>query len=90
VQKFISFFFAVDFLSSVNMPEEYGTAQSVPGSSRGGKARVKEKDRGSRDPSYGDYKDDIIGSTSGVGTGNASEGKGGSGINRVNRKQGTL
>ncbi|KAJ9102354.1 hypothetical protein QFC21_002754 [Naganishia friedmannii] len=63
------------------MPEEQGQ-----GSSRGGKTRAKEKDRGSRDPSYGDYKDDIMGLTSGTGTGNASEGKGGSGINRVNRQ----
>lgn len=69
------------------MPEEHGASQSGQGSSRGGKGRAKEKDRGSRDPSYGDYKDDIVGSTSGAGTGNASEGKGGSGINRVNRKQ---
>ncbi|KAJ9092612.1 hypothetical protein QFC19_008650 [Naganishia cerealis] len=66
------------------MPEGNGSAQAAQGSNRAGKGRAKEKDRGSRDPSYGDCKDDVIGSLGGGATGSASEGKGGSGINRVN------
>jgi hypothetical protein len=68
------------------MPEASGVGSSAQSSNRGPKGKNNAKDRENREDSVGESKDGFSGNASGVGVGNASEGKGGSGINRVNRE----
>lgn len=68
------------------MPEASGTGSSAQPSHRGVKGKNNAKDRDNREDSVGESKDGFTGNPSGSGVGNASEGKGGSGINRVNRE----
>jgi hypothetical protein len=80
-------FTLMSFLQGIAiMPDASGAGSSGQPSNRAGKGKNNAKDRGSREESVGDSKDGYAGNVPGVGMGNASEGKGGSGINRVNRE----
>lgn len=64
------------------MPEGSTSGPAGQQANRAAKGKNKERERSSREESEGDSKDNLVGN--GAGVGNASEGKGGSGINRVN------